>query len=107
MANIHDLGLGVLKLLTNQIEKDNGFECWGDLEPHARNWLGEIFPNANVEVHPLVNMGFKVAENIHLRKQQRLIEQAKLVEQQKLLEEPKKEEINPNDKVRLRDYRNI
>lgn len=106
MANIHELGLGILKLLTSQVEKDNNIQVWNDLEPHARNWLGEIFPNANVEVHPIISTGFKVVENIQKQKQQKLIEQAKLVEQ-KLLEEPKEEVKQNANRNGFRGYVNI
>ena len=101
MANIHDLGLGILKLLTNQVEKDNGFECWGDLEPHAKNMIQDIFPNANIEVHPLAAIGFKIFEQVSSKRQRKLQD----LMDQKLLVEPK-EEIK-NDTKRPRGYTNI
>lgn len=109
MANIHELGLGMLRLLTSQVEKDNNIEVWGDLEPHAKTMLGDLFPNSEIQIHPLVQTGYKIFESIQTKRQNSLIEQAK-IQQQKLLENPikeKVEEVKPTNDFRRRGYNNI
>lgn len=110
MANIHQLGLGLIKLVANSVERDNNVELWEDLEPHARDMISEIFPNANIDVHHLVNLGYQVFEKCQNNRQNKLIEQAR-IEQQKLLTSPtiieqKEKEKTIND-IRRRGYNNI
>jgi hypothetical protein len=60
-GNVHNLGLGIIRCVTNEIEKDANISGLYDvIEPIARDMLGLYFPEQEMEIHPLLDVGFRL-----------------------------------------------
>ena len=60
-GNIHNLGLGIIKQISREVEKDtNTNGIYDSVEPFCKGMLDSYFPNPEVEIHPLVELGWKL-----------------------------------------------
>ena len=56
-GDIHSLGLGLIKQITNQVENDSNISgIYDAIEPVAKDMMQEYFPTQMVEIHPLVTI---------------------------------------------------
>lgn len=100
-GNLRDLGLGILRHLVSGVERDLQVKVWDDLEPHANEFVRDLFPQGQCEVSPLVAVGYRVFESYQNQRAQSL----KALAQQKALElaAAKFEQSSNSDDIEVRE----
>lgn len=72
-------GLGILRIITNSIEKDHGIEndaIWNHLEPLAKPAMQEI-GLGEIESHPALAAGYNLAKVVNESRKKKLMEAMK------------------------------